>query len=119
MKIRKIFYIGFLLLPLALGGCVRGEAYGLNLYGTADTGKTLKEREEALENIIMEIDGVDFASVYISGQTALIGIDVNPGYDPETVKDAARRAAAEADTGISFFAVTSDGNINERIKNLD
>ena len=113
----KRIAVVFCLLALLLCGCEeRGYVDNITDTGILSRG----EREGRIEKDIEGIEGVKWATVVIRGNTALIGIILERGYEKDNadIKDMASSAARLADSGIKSTAVTCNADVTDMIRNL-
>ncbi|MBE6008316.1 MAG: hypothetical protein E7235_03860 [Lachnospiraceae bacterium] len=107
----------FCLSALLLCGC-EGSGIADNIIGTSIV--SLSEREGRIEDEIEDIEGVAGAIVVIRGNTALIGLVIERGYEKNNtdIKNMASSAARLTDSNIKSTAVTCNIEITDMIKNL-
>lgn len=86
---------------------------GMNEYPT--------DRADRIADAVENIQGVDRASVVITGDTALVGVDIDNNLAENTVNDftkTIRRTVANVDNRIDTVLVTTDTGLYERIDNM-
>ena len=76
------------------------------------------DRIEKIEQALMEIEGIEEASVYISGKTALIGVEIEKGYDVAEKKTEAVECVRETDKAIKNTAISANDDIRDLIENM-
>ncbi|MBQ2753493.1 MAG: YhcN/YlaJ family sporulation lipoprotein [Firmicutes bacterium] len=108
----------FCLLALLLCGCEGNETMGNMIDDTQIVSRS--EREGRIEEEIENIEGVAGATVVIRGNTALIGLIIERGYEKDSadIKDMASSVARLADIGLKSTAVTCNSEVTDMIKNL-
>ena len=88
---------------------------------TQGTLKSNKERAELVKSMILMINGIDNATVVITGKTALIGIKTNDDNVEEEsrLKKLAEDMARKTDQDIKNVAISTDNDIYDRIKTME
>ncbi len=124
---KSIFYI--IALSILLSGCSsQGQelennfnnlriAYGNDFNSHMSNG----ERAELIKENIMVINGIDDASVVVTGHTALIGLDISFDNREEIdrIKKEAAKCARSSDRGITNTAVTNNSEILDMIRDME
>lgn len=117
--------LGIFAFFVLLTGCSNTSRLQNNLNNSivlaADTMSTPKfQRETAIINRILTIEGVDSADVVISGHTALIGLSIayEDKEEIDRIKKEASRLTKLTDPHIFNTAVTANGEICQMIKDL-
>ncbi|MFZ5633572.1 MAG: YhcN/YlaJ family sporulation lipoprotein [Bacillota bacterium] len=70
---------------------------------------------EGLAGEALKVQGVDKATVVLTGSTALVGVNLKSGADPNTVKKEVTRVIQKADNRIKNVLVSTDPELNQRI----
>jgi len=72
----------------------------------------------ALAAEALKIEGVKGASVVLTGSTALVGIDLNPGADANIVKERVANTLRNANNQVANVLVSTDPEISSRIAGI-
>ncbi|MFZ5648674.1 MAG: YhcN/YlaJ family sporulation lipoprotein [Bacillota bacterium] len=70
---------------------------------------------EALAAEAVKVQGVNKATVVLTGSTALVGIDMKPGADANTVKDGVVKAVKNASNQVANVLVSTNPDLNSRL----
>ncbi|MFZ5649829.1 MAG: YhcN/YlaJ family sporulation lipoprotein [Bacillota bacterium] len=70
---------------------------------------------DALAAEAVKVQGVNKATVVLTGSTALVGVDLKPGADANTVKDGVAKAVKSANNQIANVLVSTDPELNSRL----
>ncbi len=102
---------------ILLCGC-SSDSITNNVIGTRVVSQ--REREERIEDVLEEIEGISSSVVVIRGRAALIGIVIERGYEHTVndIKNMASSVARVTDKNVKSTAVTCNKDITEMIKNL-
>lgn len=73
---------------------------------------------DALADEAVKVQGVNKATVVLTGSTALVGVDLKPGADANTVKDGVAKAVKSANNQIANVLVSTDPELNSRLVNI-
>lgn len=94
----------------------------LNDDNTLDnTGDNMANRSKVISEKLTEIDGIKNATVIITGNTALIGVDIPADTQDDKIKELKNKVESttkNADKVIDNVAITADADIVTRIKNM-
>ncbi|KGG80555.1 hypothetical protein Y919_05470 [Caloranaerobacter azorensis H53214] len=85
------------------------------------TGKTLSARAEKIADSIVDLPGVDDATVVITGNTALVGVDIEKELEGKVVTDLKKQIVTrvkQTDKDIKNVTVTADPDLFERIDDI-
>lgn len=88
---------------------------------TSNVSSNLSQRATQIAKDINSIDGVEKATVIITGETALIGLNLTNNLNDEqisNIKKSAENKAKTSNNGIKNAAVTASPEIVQRITNL-
>lgn len=70
---------------------------------------------QGLAGEALKVQGVDKATVVLTGSTALVGVNLKPGADANTVKNEVAGVVQKADNRIKNVLVSTDPELNQRI----
>lgn len=82
---------------------------------------SMNKRSKAISNKVAEIEGIKDANVVITGNTALVGIDIpKDTKDSRTteLKNAVQTMVKNSDNKIDNVVVTADADLTQRIKTV-
>jgi len=65
-----------------------------------------------------KVQGVKGATVVLTGSTALVGVDLNPGAEANTAKEQVASALKNANNQVTNVLVSTDPEINSRIAGI-
>ncbi|WP_069650147.1 YhcN/YlaJ family sporulation lipoprotein [Caloranaerobacter ferrireducens] len=83
--------------------------------------KSLSTRAEKIADSIVDLPGVDDATVVITGNTALVGVDIEEDLEGKVVTDLKKQIVArvkQIDKNIKNVTVTADPDLFERIDDI-
>lgn len=70
---------------------------------------------ERLAGEALKVQGVDSASVVVTGSTAMVGVNLKPGADAAAVKSEVARVVKGADNRVKNALVSTDPELNQRL----
>lgn len=70
---------------------------------------------ERLAGEARKVQGVDSASVVVTGSTAMVGVNLKPGADAAAVKSEVARVVSGADNRVKNVLVSTDPELNQRL----
>ncbi|SHH70600.1 sporulation lipoprotein, YhcN/YlaJ family [Caloranaerobacter azorensis DSM 13643] len=85
------------------------------------TDKTLSARAEKIADSIVDLPGVNDATVVITGNTALVGVDIEKELEGKVVTDLKKQIVTrvkQTDKDIKNVTVTADPDLFERIDDI-
>ncbi|KPU28395.1 hypothetical protein TR13x_03085 [Caloranaerobacter sp. TR13] len=86
-----------------------------------ESGKSLSTRAEKIADSIVDLPGVDDATVVITGNTALVGVDIEEDLEGKVVTDLKKQIVTrvkQIDKNIKNVTVTADPDLFERIDDI-
>lgn len=66
----------------------------------------------------VKVQGVDTAAVVLTGSTALVGVNLEPGTDPVAAKGQVADVIKRADNRVKNVLVSTDPELNQRIESI-
>lgn len=66
----------------------------------------------------VKVQGVDTAAVVLTGSTALVGVNLEPGTDPAAAKGQVADVIKRADNRVKNVLVSTDPELNQRIESI-
>jgi len=85
------------------------------------TNESTSERAERVAQAVTALNGIDTASVVISGDTAIVGIQITGALDDARLiklKGEVEKEALRTDGGLTHVAVTASAELVKRVTNM-
>lgn len=83
---------------------------------TIPTESTRLAKQVADEAV--KVNGVNSVTVVLTGSTAMAGVDLKPGVDPNVVKDEVASVIKKSEKRIKNVLVSTDPELNQRIASI-